>query len=107
MIIVTLTFSNTNHQLKLGFKTLESATLATEALAYKGVTEIKDEFGTRAEFLGESISHITVTDPAMRALFDNEVGLIMLKRDNEFNVSLQQDPTLRFIAGSKNPFLKD
>lgn len=103
MFIITITLSSTPHQITLAYNTQESATNARSDIALKGLTEIRDDFGTVAEFLGDEVASVVVSNVRMKLTGENARGLLQLKADNDFQAELHQDPTMKFLVGLKNP----
>lgn len=103
MYLITITLKTTAHQIVLGYDTVEAAEQARENIFLEGLCDVKDDYGSIAEFRSEDIAFVVLSTVRQRLAMENERGILQLKADNQFQTELQQDPTMKFLVGSKNP----
>lgn len=105
MFTLTVTFDSTTHQIVLGFESLKTAKQALEAIPEKSSapTTVVDDFGREASFRPSDVVSLVIGDVEEEWRQRNKISIIKLRAENNFNVLLNADPTLKFLVGGAGP----
>lgn len=101
MLTLTITLVDTIHQIVLGFQKQQAA---DEAIAHcradtADEITIEDDYGHSVDIAPRDIVSTVLTDPEEDWKFRNELSIIKLRAENDFNDRLSRDPTLKFLVG--------
>lgn len=105
MFTLTITFDNTTHQIVLGFESLKTAKQARESILDESESEttVVDDFGREASVRPSDVVSLVIGDVEEEWRQRNKISIIKLRAENDFNVLLNADPTLKFLVGGAGP----
>lgn len=101
MLIVVITLKNTDHQIRLAFKSAETLAAASRAGTISDPNrsiKFRDDFGAEAQYDHSEIASILTYDAAGEAERMNHIKLIQMRADQQFRQKINEDPTLRFLT---------
>jgi hypothetical protein len=105
MITITLTLRHSGVQIVLGFETAQSAEATIKGIGDSELDaiDITDDYGQRSFQNMKEIASIVMTDESRHAEFQNQLGLLALERNNQFQIEIGKRPDLKFLQGATNP----
>jgi hypothetical protein len=105
MITLTITLKHSGSQMVFGFKTPASADAVINGIGLSELDalDIADDYGQRSFFNMDQIASIVLTDESRHAEFQNQLGLLALERNNQFQIEIGKRPDLKFLQGAANP----
>lgn len=103
MILMTLTFRDTQHQIMLGFKQKSTLAEALKLLPAEDQgdmeAELKDDYNQTAVFIMRDLIAMEVADVEDFCAFRNELRMIRAEGEQTFQTRLGQRPDLKFFVG--------
>lgn len=104
MLLLTITLEGTEHQIVLAFDTQAAVDDAETTLSQDTpLVVLADSYGQKCVFARGKIISITIVDVEQEWEYKNKVKVTGLRAENDFNMMVQADPTIKFLAGGRGP----